>query len=137
MDLEMVLNELSLHSPAPDVHIARQRMSTLLRTMRIAIQNGVNRVLRTHENFYGESLASESYGSPIFKAVQQKRCKALYRALKKSPKSPEYAVGEGSERSNVDRSVAGPSMMVRVMSRNASSRRSAVGRAVSRLGLPA
>ena len=58
MDLEMVLNELSLHSPAPDVYIARQRMSTLLRTMRIAIQNGVNRVLRTHENFYGESLAS-------------------------------------------------------------------------------
>jgi hypothetical protein len=58
MDLEMVLNELSLHSPAPDIHIARQRMSTLLRTMRIAIQNGVNRVLRTHENFYGESLAS-------------------------------------------------------------------------------
>src|SRR6266851_439299 len=31
----------------------------------------------------------------------------------------------------------GPSLMVRVMSRNASSRRSAVGRAVSRLGLPA
>jgi len=58
MDLEMVLNELSLHSPAPDVHIARQRMSTLLRTVRIAIQNGVNRVLRTHENFYGESLAA-------------------------------------------------------------------------------
>ena len=49
-----------------------------------------------------------SYGSPIFKAVQQKRCKALYTALTKSPKSPEYAVGEGSERSNVARSVAVP-----------------------------
>src|SRR5215510_10954335 len=58
MDLEMVLNELSLHSPAPDVHIARQRMSTLLRTVRIAIQNGANRVWRTHENFYSESLAN-------------------------------------------------------------------------------
>jgi len=34
-----------------------------------------------------------TYGSPIFKAVQQKRRKALYRALKKSPKSPEFAVG--------------------------------------------
>ena len=49
-----------------------------------------------------------AYGSPIFKAVRQKRCKALYTALTKSPKSPEYAVGEGSERSNVERSVAGP-----------------------------
>jgi len=58
MALEMLLNELSLQSPAPDIHIARQRMSTLLEIMRIAIQNGVNRVLRTHENFYGESLAS-------------------------------------------------------------------------------
>ena len=46
-----------------------------------------------------------TYGSPIFKAVQQKRRKALYRALKKSPKSPEFAVGEGSERSHVGRSV--------------------------------
>jgi len=58
MDLDMVLNELSLHSLAQDIYIARQRMSNLLRTMRIAIQSGVNRVLRTHENFYAESLAS-------------------------------------------------------------------------------
>jgi hypothetical protein len=36
-------------------------------------------------------------GSPIFKAVQKKRYKALYRALTNSPKSPEYAVGAGSE----------------------------------------
>src|SRR5712692_57623 len=49
-----------------------------------------------------------SYGSPIFKAVQQKRCTALYTALTKSLKSPEYAVGEGSEWSNVDWSVAVP-----------------------------
>src|SRR2546430_796636 len=49
--------------------------------------------------------ASVTYGSPIFKAVQQKRRKALYRALKKSPKSPEFAVGEGAERSHVGRSV--------------------------------
>ena len=48
------------------------------------------------------------YGSPIFKAVQQKRCKALYTALTKSPTAPEDAVGEGSERSNVDQSVAVP-----------------------------
>jgi hypothetical protein len=58
MDLDMVLNELSLRSLAQDIHIARQRMSNLLRIMRIAIQSVVNRVLRTHENFYAESLAS-------------------------------------------------------------------------------
>ena len=53
-------------------------------------------------------LLLNTYGSPIFKAVQKKQCKALYRALKKSPKSPEFAVGEGSERSHVDRSVVPP-----------------------------
>src|SRR6266568_6175372 len=53
----------------------------------------------------GETL---TYGSPIFKAVPKKRCKALYRALKKSPKSPELAVGAGSEPSYVDRSVGAP-----------------------------
>jgi hypothetical protein len=59
MDLDMVLNELSLRSPAQDVYIARQQMSELLRTMRMAIKNGVNRVLRTHENFFSELLAPE------------------------------------------------------------------------------
>lgn len=49
-----------------------------------------------------------TYGSPIFKAVPKKRCKALYRALKKSPKSPELAVGAGSEPSYVDRSAGAP-----------------------------
>ena len=53
-------------------------------------------------------LSNIIYGSPIFKAVQKKRYKALYRALKKSPESPEYALGERSERSHVDRSVAVP-----------------------------
>ncbi len=46
---------------------------------------------------YVEDFAFSTYGSPIFKAVPKKRCKALYRALKKSPKSPELAVGAGSE----------------------------------------
>src|SRR5713226_5923570 len=46
-----------------------------------------------------------TYSSPIFKVVQQKWCKALYTVLKQSPTPPEYAVGEDSEGSNVDRSV--------------------------------
>ena len=49
-----------------------------------------------------------AYGSPIFKAVEQKWYKALCRALTKSPKSPEYAVGEGSEPSHIDRSAGVP-----------------------------
>jgi hypothetical protein len=56
----------------------------------------------------GHRIPLYAYGSPIFKAVQKKQCTALYRALKKSPKSPEFAVGEGSERSHVDRSVVPP-----------------------------
>jgi hypothetical protein len=57
MDLEMVLNELSLHSLAQDMYSARQRMSNLLHMIRIASKSGVSRVLRTHENFYAERLA--------------------------------------------------------------------------------
>ena len=45
-----------------------------------------------------------TYGSPIFKAVQQKWYKAWYRDLTRSPKSPEYALGEGSEPSHIDQS---------------------------------
>src|SRR5712692_9991383 len=49
-----------------------------------------------------------TYGSPIFKVVQKKWYPALYRALTKSPISPESAVGEGAERSHVDRSGVAP-----------------------------
>jgi hypothetical protein len=46
-----------------------------------------------------------SDSSPLFKAVLKKRCKVLYRALKKSLKPPKSAVGAASERSHADRSV--------------------------------
>src|SRR6266478_3001576 len=48
------------------------------------------------------------YRSLIFKAVRKKQCKALYTRQKRSPKSPECAVGADSDRSNVDTSVAAP-----------------------------
>ena len=57
MDLEMVLNELSLRSLAPDVHVARQRMSDLMRTVVEATTHGVKRTIRTHSNFDSEILA--------------------------------------------------------------------------------
>ena len=52
--------------------------------------------------------AIETHRSPIFKAVQKKQYKALYRALTKSPKSPEYAVGAGSEPSHIAQSAGAP-----------------------------
>ena len=70
-----------------------------------------DRLLETGDKKKGYRVVAISLytpGSPIFKAVQKKRCKALCRALKKSPKSPESAVGAGSEPSYVDRSVGAP-----------------------------
>jgi predicted RecB family nuclease len=50
----------------------------------------------------------KTYGSPIFKVVQKKWYLALYRALMKSPISPESAVGEGAEQSHSGRSGVTP-----------------------------
>ena len=50
-------------------------------------------------------LSHGAPGSPIFKAVQQNRYKALYRALQKSPTAPECVVAAGSEQSHSTQSV--------------------------------
>ncbi len=47
MSLGMFFNELSLNSPAPDIETARQWMGALIDTMRVAVQSGVKRELRT------------------------------------------------------------------------------------------
>ncbi len=57
MDFEMVLNELSLGSPAADIQTARQRMSDFIITVRTATAQGVNRVIRTQSNFQDTILA--------------------------------------------------------------------------------
>ncbi len=49
MDLEMVLNELSLRTPAADIPTAQQLMSELISTVRQATSTGVKRVLRTSD----------------------------------------------------------------------------------------
>lgn len=59
MDLEMVLNELSLQAPANNAQIARQRMSDLIATAREAAELGVKPILRTHSEFYNVVLASD------------------------------------------------------------------------------
>lgn len=43
----MVLNELSLQTPAPDIPTAKQWMSELIQTLREATSSGVKRLLRT------------------------------------------------------------------------------------------
>src|SRR6266702_1020412 len=64
MDLEMVLNELSLRPLASDVQVARQRMSNLVSTIAAATKLGVGRVLRTHRDFNSEEIAP---GYPVAK----------------------------------------------------------------------
>jgi hypothetical protein len=57
MDLEMVLNELSLQVPAADIPTARRLMSELIRTVRQATTSGVKRVLRTQNDINTIELA--------------------------------------------------------------------------------
>jgi hypothetical protein len=61
MDLEMVLNELSLKPPADNIEIAKQWMSHLISTIQAATKLGVARVLYTPENFYYVLLAPPDY----------------------------------------------------------------------------
>ena len=51
MDLELVLNDLSLRVPAVDRRTAQQRMADLVDTLRVAVSSGANRVLRVHDSF--------------------------------------------------------------------------------------
>ena len=46
--------------------------------------------------------------SPLLKAVRQKRCKTAYAPLRRSPKSPARAVGEGSGAAHADTSAVAP-----------------------------
>lgn len=64
MDLEMVLNELSLRPLAKDVQGARQRMGDLVSTIAAATKLGVGRVLRTDGDFNSEEIAP---GYPVAK----------------------------------------------------------------------
>ncbi|MGD1912450.1 MAG: hypothetical protein ACFB2X_16845 [Rivularia sp. (in: cyanobacteria)] len=57
MELEMVLNELSLKTPASDIYTARQLMSGLIGTLRQATASGVKRVLRTSDEIHSLELA--------------------------------------------------------------------------------
>ena len=57
MELEMVLNELSLKTPASDISTARKLMSELISTLLQASACGVYRVLRTSDEIHSLELA--------------------------------------------------------------------------------
>lgn len=60
MALEMVLNELSLRTPATNISMARQRMSDFIGTVRgVKAQCGRQATLRTHYDFHTTILASD------------------------------------------------------------------------------
>ncbi|WP_246259932.1 hypothetical protein [Oxynema aestuarii] len=59
MDIEMVLNELSLQTLAPDIPTAKQWMSNFIQTLRKATSSGVKRVVRTQDDMNGLQLAPE------------------------------------------------------------------------------
>lgn len=60
MALDLVLNELSLHPPAPDTLIARIWVSDFIQTVRaIKAQAGKQAVLRTQYDFYTTLLAPD------------------------------------------------------------------------------
>src|SRR4029453_13199061 len=92
------------------IHMAISGIFFLRKILQDMALDLLDRAMRPHMREPVEVLSYEvvTYCSSIFKVVQQKRCKALYTGLTESLKSPEYAVGEGSERSNIDRSVAVP-----------------------------
>lgn len=64
MDLEMVLNELSLRKPAPDIPTARERMAELISTIRQATKFGVKKVIRTQSDINRIEIAP---GYPVVK----------------------------------------------------------------------
>src|SRR5260370_42516857 len=57
MELEMVLNELSLRPIANNISTARHRMSDLMLNAIVATKHGVKSVMRTSSNFDTEEIA--------------------------------------------------------------------------------
>ncbi|MBP0029701.1 hypothetical protein [Roseofilum sp. Guam] len=57
MEIEMVLNELSLQTPAPDPATARQWMSVFIQTLSTATRRGIKRILHTQDDINVIELA--------------------------------------------------------------------------------
>ncbi len=57
MEIDLILNELSLQNPAPNEQIARQLMSCLIQTIKAVKAQSVKINLRTKDNFHTTILA--------------------------------------------------------------------------------
>jgi hypothetical protein len=98
MDLEMVLNELSLKIPADNVQTAQQRMSDLVDTAREAAEFGVKPIIRTHSDFYN-TLLSDNYSLSNW-LVDQSVNRDEIRFILTAAKTPFLADIQNSELEN-------------------------------------
>ncbi|WP_413175351.1 hypothetical protein [Anabaena azotica] len=65
MEIDLILNELSLENPASDKQTARQWMSNFINTIKALHSQGVKVYLRTKDNFKATILAYNAYSDPI------------------------------------------------------------------------
>lgn len=103
MDLEMVLNELSLRSPADDISTARTWMSDLLSTISLAASFGVKKVIHVDRNLFDVALAPDYPIARWFNDSQIDRdtrlfFKTLATKLSYIPDLPEFWYGEDQAR---------------------------------------
>lgn len=83
--MEIFFNELSILPVANSVDLARQKVTTLLETMKCLKEFDFN-VLRTHDNFYGENLGSNyTFSSFINDPDASPVHKLLLRTIVKNP----------------------------------------------------
>lgn len=87
MDLDMVFNELSLGSPASNVETARQQMSNLTETARLAAKHGVKKAIRVRSQFYSANLAPDYSVSHWLsdRSVSIEKRRFLRTSISKSP----------------------------------------------------
>lgn len=62
--MELILNDISIDSNKNDINSARERMNSLILVCQNAISHGVERSLRTKENFFHQEI------SPDYRVVQ-------------------------------------------------------------------
>jgi hypothetical protein len=65
VEIDLILNELSLENPASDKQTARQWMSDFINTIKALHSQGVKVYLRTKDNFKATIIAYNAYSDPI------------------------------------------------------------------------
>lgn len=83
--MEIFFNELSIYPAVNSINLAREKITTLLETMKTLKEFDFN-VLRTHDNFYGDDLGCDyTFSSYINDPEISTVHKLLLRTLVKNP----------------------------------------------------